>query len=286
MALNRLIIVFSVALTTIALMATITGCASPEEKAGKLYATGKYEEVISLYPSSAAADSARAKRAEILFKEKKYGEVIVAYRAYPLCERWVRKAQDSLASVLFLDKDYHGILIRFPESTYADTARNSLAEDLYRARKYADVLTIYPNSPAAAKVKDSHPEAIAQARREEEVARKRMDGIRYEVVRQWDAPCAGRGGIMMDILVDGSATREEVMTLARSLRAKHSDKGCIFFWIFDSREAWLDKVDVSKNVAKLRLSEKEYWRHFLVFANRNINTGLDAVDWVAEGRDH
>ncbi|RPH93580.1 hypothetical protein EHM69_09875 [candidate division KSB1 bacterium] len=114
--------------------------------------------------------------------------------------------------------------------------------------------------------------------------------IEYDVVRKWEIPCGGKGGVGMEILVDESSTRQEVMNLARRIHAEYDTKGCIFFSIYDSRDAWLDRLDAMNDPngkkTKLRLSENEYWKHFLVDVVRNSSKNIDKVDWVAKGRNH
>lgn len=110
--------------------------------------------------------------------------------------------------------------------------------------------------------------------------------ISYDIVRRWEMPCRGKGGIGMEMLVSPNATREQVMQLAGKLRAEFSNKGCIQIAIYDSREAWMDRLDALKPEAKLRLSEEEYFRHYLVDISRNANTGHDETIWVAKGRGH
>ena len=98
----------------------------------------------------------------------------------------------------------------------------------------------------------------------------------YEVLREWDIPA---GGIGMELLVSETATKEEVLALANSLRSKYLPRGSIFITIFDSKEAYTRIDDPT-------YPEEEYFKHLLVSIGRNPNTGYDEILWVAEGRGH
>jgi len=109
--------------------------------------------------------------------------------------------------------------------------------------------------------------------------------IDYQVLKESHPALGKKGGIGMDILVDESATKEEVMALASRLRARYHDKDFIWINIFDSRDDWADRENMTKG-ALPRYSEKDFYRHFLVDITKNEATGLDKINWVAEGRDH
>lgn len=96
--------------------------------------------------------------------------------------------------------------------------------------------------------------------------------IPYEVLRQWEHKKLGTG---LEILVDEAASKEDVMTLAKSLQRKY-EGNYTAICIFDSREAWRRRLDESYPEKKLR-------RHWLV----NM-LGIDApkIVWDGEGRDH
>ena len=103
----------------------------------------------------------------------------------------------------------------------------------------------------------------------------------YQVLREWDIPA---GGIGMELLVDDSATKEEVLALAAHLREEHSD-GYIYIDIFDSVAAQRARL-TEVRTGQLPISEEEYWKHHLVMIKLNPNTGLDEIQWVAEGRGY
>ena len=88
----------------------------------------------------------------------------------------------------------------------------------------------------------------------------------------------------MELLVDESATKEEVLALAAHLREEHSG-GHIVIDIFDSVEAHVAR-ETETRTGHLPISEEEYWKHHLVMIKLNPNTGLDEILWVAEGRGY
>ncbi len=107
--------------------------------------------------------------------------------------------------------------------------------------------------------------------------------IDYQALREWDVPV---GGIGMELLVDESATKEEVLALAAYLRQEHSD-GFLYIDIFDSPEAHAAReTEIRTGHLPSNYSDEEYWKHHLVMIKLNPNTGLDEILWVAEGRGY
>jgi hypothetical protein len=96
----------------------------------------------------------------------------------------------------------------------------------------------------------------------------------YQVLREWDPD----GGIGMELLVSETATKEEVLVLARYLRSEHS-KGYLYISIYDSKQAQVDAL-------KGTLSDEDFHKHFLVDIKRNPNTGVDEITWVATERGY
>ena len=90
----------------------------------------------------------------------------------------------------------------------------------------------------------------------------------------------------MELLVDESATKEEVLALAAYLWEEHSD-GYIVIDIFDSLEAYAAR-EMETRIGHLpsNYSDEEYWKHHLVNIIRNPKTGYDEIKWVAEGRGY
>jgi len=105
--------------------------------------------------------------------------------------------------------------------------------------------------------------------------------IDYQVLREWKIPA---GGIGMELLVDESATKEEVLALAAYLQEKYSD-GTIYIDIFDSVEAQAAR-ETEVRTGHLPISEEEYWKHHLVMIFLVPETGMDEIRWVAEGRGY
>ncbi len=106
--------------------------------------------------------------------------------------------------------------------------------------------------------------------------------ITFETLRQWGIPA---GGIGMEILVAETATKEQVLALAKQLHDKYLSTGAMFILIFDSKEAYLSREAVLRG-EESSYPEEEYDKHFLVNITRNANTGYDKILWQAQGRDH
>jgi len=130
------------------------GCASPEQRAQKLFDQGKYEEVLAKYPTTPVAEQAKEKVAEKLFNEGKYDEVVKTYGTTTFGPK-AQTALDEAAAKKMLDaKDYNGVLQRYPNSSAAAQARNALADQLYQDKKsWDELITKYPQTPAAMKAK-------------------------------------------------------------------------------------------------------------------------------------
>lgn len=104
-------------------------------------------------------------------------------------------------------------------------------------------------------------------------------GIHYEILRQWDVNDEGLG---MEILVDESASKRDVMKLAESLSKEYAGKYSVID-IYDSREACESRLDPS-------YPEKNLDRHWLVqMAPKGKVFAWDdgqEVHWIAKGRTH
>lgn len=106
--------------------------------------------------------------------------------------------------------------------------------------------------------------------------------ISYEVLKTWDIPAwhTPAGGTGLDILVSRKSTKDQVIDLAHSLRAKYSKENKFFtLSVFDLKEAWANRENESYPQAK-------YMKHFLATANVNPNTGYDQIQWTAQGRGY
>ena len=100
--------------------------------------------------------------------------------------------------------------------------------------------------------------------------------ISYEILRKWTPQ---GGGIGMALLVPEVSTKEEILALARNLRAAHLSKRWIWIDIFDSEEAFQHRDDP-------KYPEAKYFKHWLAQVSYNKATGYDKIEWVAEGRSH
>jgi hypothetical protein len=131
------------------------GCASPEQRAQKLFDQGKYEEVLAKYPTTPVAEQAKEKVAEKLFNEGKYDEVVKTYGQTSFGPK-AQTAMDEAAAKKMLDaKDFNGVLAKYPNSQAAAQARNALADQLYADKKnWDELINKYPNTPAAMKAKN------------------------------------------------------------------------------------------------------------------------------------
>jgi len=105
----------------------------------------------------------------------------------------------------------------------------------------------------------------------------------YQILREWDIP---EGSIGMELLVDESATRGEVLALAAHLREEYSH-GYIYIDIFDSLEAHAAReTETRTGHLPSNYSDEEYSKHHLVNIIRNPKTGYDEIQWVAEERGY
>jgi hypothetical protein len=97
--------------------------------------------------------------------------------------------------------------------------------------------------------------------------------ISYEVLRKEKR--RGDGKLILVVLVSESASKQDVLKLAESLRREHDGKFA-HIEIFDFREAWRRHMDES-------YPEKELSRHWLVEIAGDLG---QEIRWVAEGRGH
>jgi len=109
--------------TLIAVSLYLFGCAKPVERAQKLFDQGKYEEVLTKY----AAD--------------------------PTCADVVKQCKDKLAEKLMAEKNYQEVVNKYPDSKFAAEAKKQLDEQaagqLLQKQQYDQVVAQYPNTMAA-----------------------------------------------------------------------------------------------------------------------------------------
>jgi TolA-binding protein len=148
--------VISFALTTLCL----PGCSTPEQKAQKLFSEGKYEEVVARYPDLPVAQLAKDKLAEALFNEGDFAGVIENYPDSP----FAAQARNRLADALYQEGKYEEVIAQYPDSPAAKLAQEKLAADLLATadalkdkRKQAEICqqveTTYPGTEAAARAR-------------------------------------------------------------------------------------------------------------------------------------
>jgi hypothetical protein len=131
------------------------GCASPEQRAQKLFDQGKYEEVLAKYPTTPVAEQAKEKVAERLFNEGKYDSVVTNFGQTSFGPKAQQQLDEQAAKKMLDAKDYQGVLAKYPNSQAAMMARNALAEQLVTDKKnWDELIAKYPNTPAAMKVKE------------------------------------------------------------------------------------------------------------------------------------
>jgi hypothetical protein len=98
--------------------------------------------------------------------------------------------------------------------------------------------------------------------------------LKYDTLAAKEIPA---GGIGLDLLVDPSAKKEQVLKLARDLREANRAAGIVQIEIFDAREAWENRGNLSYPRDKFR-------QHLLVGVAVNPEAHVDTVLWFGQGR--
>jgi len=122
------------------------------------------------------------------------------------------------------------------------------------------------NAPSVVSKTDPYAETT------EEAKRKFID---YEILGEW---YTFNGGFGMNILVSEKAKKEEIMALAKHIRAQNISKVFFFFSIYDSREAYNHRFDDS-------YPENKRLKHTLVDVTHKPDANIDEFSWIAEGRN-
>jgi hypothetical protein len=120
------------------------GCASPEQRAQKLFEQGKYEEILAKYPDQPIAKQAKDKVAEKLVQEGKYEEVLANYSDTPSAA----EATNKIAEKMVADKKYEEVLVKYPNTPAANMARNAIADQLYNDKKLDELINKGQVAPA------------------------------------------------------------------------------------------------------------------------------------------
>ena len=111
-------------------------------------------------------------------------------------------------------------------------------------------------------------------------SQKGGEAISYKVLRSWTPKRAGTG---MDILVSPSATKDEVMDLAKKLLNDFGHTGTVVIFIFDLKEAW-ENWD---NYINDRYPAEKFLKHHLVQVTSPPSPAGNTKEiiWIAEGRE-
>jgi hypothetical protein len=99
------------------------GCQSPAAKAQKMFNEGKYEEIITLYANDPNMSA------------------IVGQAKEKIAEKWVTEGK------------YDSVLAIYPETAAAKEAMNKKAEQLFMAGNYQEVVDKYMDTPWGAQAK-------------------------------------------------------------------------------------------------------------------------------------
>jgi len=164
-------------ISVIAILAVIGlvlgGCASPEQRAQKLFDQGKYEEVLKKYADQPVAKQAKDKVAEKMLAEGKYEEILANYADTPS----VNEATNKIAEKMVADKRFDDVLKMYPNTPAANMARNALAEQLFADKKMDELVAKYPNTQAGMK------------------ARTEMAKVEYDKIMKMKAKKARQAGL-------------------------------------------------------------------------------------------
>ena len=125
------------------------GCASPEQRAQKLFDQGKYEEVLKKYQDQPIAKQAKDKVAEKMLAEGKYEDILANYADTPSAA----EATNKIAEKMVAEKKFDDVLKLYPNTPAANMARNELANQLYTDKKIDELVAKYPNTQAGMKAR-------------------------------------------------------------------------------------------------------------------------------------
>jgi hypothetical protein len=97
----------------------LLGCASPQDKAQKMFNAGQYQELVAKYGSD------------------------------PQLAALVGQAKEKLAEKLLAEGKFQSILEQYPETAAAKDAKNKIAEGLLAEKRFQEILDKYGDTPAA-----------------------------------------------------------------------------------------------------------------------------------------
>jgi hypothetical protein len=102
----------------------------------------------------------QADRAQKMFDDGKYQEVIDTYATTEGMDKLVMEAKEALAKQLIADGNYEEVMKMYPETEAAKEAKEKMAEKLLMDKQYEQVIAEYPDTKAAMQAKLE----LAQAR--------------------------------------------------------------------------------------------------------------------------
>jgi hypothetical protein len=109
--------------------------------------------VIAVLVVLAVGCSSPMEKAQKLFNEGKYQEVIAQYGNDPNVAAVVTQAKEKLAAAMLSAGKYDSVLVLYPETAAAKEAHNKLAEQLFKSGNFAEVLAKYGDTPWAVQAK-------------------------------------------------------------------------------------------------------------------------------------
>jgi hypothetical protein len=97
--------------------------------------------------------SSPAAKAQKMFNEGKFQEIITQFGNDPNVSTIVAQAKEKLASQWVTEGKYDSVLAMYPETMAAKDAKEKLAEQLFNNKQYTDVIAKYPETSWATKAK-------------------------------------------------------------------------------------------------------------------------------------
>jgi hypothetical protein len=136
----------SILIVPLYLLGLLVGCATLEQRAQKLFDQGKYEEILTTYPTLPIAKRARDKIAERLLAEGKYEEILAKYSDTPSLQEAIDKiAEKMVADTAYMNKsEREGLEIE---------ATNRAAWTLYHSGRIDELIAKYPQTLAGIKAR-------------------------------------------------------------------------------------------------------------------------------------
>jgi hypothetical protein len=126
----------SVLIVIFFLLGLLLGCTTPEQRAQTLFNEGKYEEILKKYPASPIAEQAKDKLAQRWLALGMYEEIKKVYPNTPTAkiatQRWMFDAEEEVW-----------------RQSGRTLQRDSVAESLYLDQRYEEVILKYPKTVAA-----------------------------------------------------------------------------------------------------------------------------------------